>query len=139
MTGGPWPRRPPHPMRLAAASPRSAASSDELLVTRQPERDHDLPPPCHPVEAAVEDLSTGHPELLLSDATQQIETFVSQHDAIHLDVSASSAALVAAAVVAHQRTLTLAASGPKVAPRHSAQRVATRHACRLSSWSAPPI
>src|SRR5438132_943145 len=44
---------------------RGGPGSEELLVTRQPERDDDLPLPCRPVGVAVEDLPPGDPELIL--------------------------------------------------------------------------
>src|SRR2546422_4197194 len=104
----------------AHAPRRGGPGSDELLVTRQPERDDDPPRPCRPVGVAVEDLPPGDPELLLSAATQQIQAFVAQHDAVHLDVSASHAPRAVATVFAHVRTLLSPPHGPKVAPRHRA-------------------
>src|SRR2546429_1986535 len=110
----------------AHAPRRGGPGSDELLVTRQPERDDDPPLPCRPVGVAVEDLPPGDPELLLSAAAQQIQAFVAQHDAVHLDVSASHAPRAVATVVAHVRTLLSLPYGPKVAPRHSGRRRAPR-------------
>src|SRR5438093_6131566 len=106
----------------AHAPRRGGPGSDELLVTRQPERDDDLPPPCVPVGVAIEDLPPGDPELLLSAATQQIQAIVAQHDAVHLDVSASHAPRAVATVFAHVRTLLSPPHGPKVAPRHLGRR-----------------
>src|SRR5439155_11970547 len=106
----------------AHAPRRGGPGSDELLVTRQPERDDDPPLPCRPVGVAVEDLPPGDPELLLSAATQQIQAFVAQHDAVHLDVSASHAPRAVATVFAHVRTLLSPPHDPKVAPRHLGRR-----------------
>src|SRR5207237_933298 len=46
--------------------------SDELLMAREPERDDDLRRARLAREVGVEDLSAGHPELLVRDAAEQV-------------------------------------------------------------------
>src|SRR5207244_741678 len=93
---------------------RRVPRSDELLMTREPERDDELPGTRLPGKRGVEDLSAGDPELLVPDAAEQVQTLVAQDDSLHLEVAAPGAVLVLVRAVApHAADRTPCPPGPQ--------------------------